>query len=675
MRRRAGDHATRSDSGLVMVMVSIIMLALLIMVAIVADLGQLRADRRDDQKTADLAALAAGYYMAGKGSGSSAVASPMAACSAALGSAKSNVVGLSASAVFSPACSSLPANATVCETWPESHGGNPMPMATLTTDDGTSPPFVLTLKYPVPASEIADTRLAGGAGVDDGIDQCARMLVSLSSTRSTTFARILGVSSQSISARSVVKSNLDSTAKNVAALLLLERANCAVLDTGGQGTVIVQSPSNLNPGRVQADSEGKGTCTSNENSGGYVVYAAGTGNARIEVQPTADGKPGIIGIYSLTLGVNGRGGAVFTSPSASNGLRVNPIASSISSRSPADEKYNPSTRTAITSLHARAWSAVTSAAPVGATVVNGLFCSAPGSISSGAVVYVDCPEFVAGAASVFPDASEIYFTGKVTVANNMSLSMPSVERVYIRGCQLSGSNSSNCGNNANNAHALRVDGTLLVGTTTYAVCPTVTPPAPPSTSTLNHRITEMATLGGPVVFSAGSSVAMCQTFLYMGRSSSTYAVQELTSGGPNCSNALPCPAAGTGAGGAFTEWVDEGYISMPSGGGSGNAIYWSAPNRTSGEPTSANPFDDLALWGESSRASFLKGTGSSRVTGVFFLPNSYITLLGQGSSNQPLNAQFISRGLSISGQGTVILKPNPDDAVSSPAPGGYALIR
>lgn len=674
MARGMPAHRGRSESGLVMVMVSVIMLALLIMVAIVADLGQLRADRRDDQKNADLAALAAGYYMAGKASGSSAVANPMAACSAALGSAKSNVVGLSATATFSPACSTLPANATVCETWPSSHDGDPMPMATLTTDDGTAPPYVLTLKYPVPASEIADTRLPGGAGVDDGIDQCARMLVSLGSTRSTTFARIIGVSSQSISARSVVKSNLESTAKNVAALLLLERSNCAVLDMGGQGTVIVQSPSNLNPGRVQADSEGKGTCTTNANSSGYVIYAANTGNSRVDVKPTADGKPGIIGIYSLTTGINGRGGADYTSPSASNGLSVDPIASSISSRQPADDKYNPSTRAAITDLHARAWSAVTSAAPGGATVVSGGACSAPGSIS-GTVVYVDCAEFVAGAASVFPDASSIYFTGKVTVATNKSLSMPNVQRVYIRGCRLSGSDSSNCGNNATNGYALSVDGTLLVNTTTYAECPTVTPPAQPSTDTLNHRITEMATLGGPVVFSAGSSVAMCQTFLYMGRSSSTYAVQELTSGGPNCSTALPCPADGTGAGGVFTEWVDEGYISMPAGGGSGNAIYWSAPNRTSGTPTSDNPFDDLALWGESSRASFLKGTGSSRVTGVFFLPNSFITLLGQGSSNQPLNAQFISRGLSISGQGTVILKPNPDDSVSSSAPGGYALIR
>ena len=660
-----------------LLLVATFMFALGTMVAMVVDLGQLRADRRDAQRNTDLAALAAGYYLAGEGSGSSAVANPMAACSAAIASVKTNVSDFPASASFTPDCSALPVDSTVCETWPSSHGGVPMPMETLTTS-GTSDRYILTLKYPVPDSEINDARLSGGTSVADGTDQCARMLVSLHSTRATSFARVIGVSSQSIDARSVVKSNLDATAKSVAAVLLLERSDCAVLDTGGQGKVIVQSPSNLNPGRVQADSEGKGTCTTNANSSGYVIYASNSGNARIDVQATADGKPGVIGVYGLTPGVNGRGGAVFTSPTAANGLSVDPVASPISSRQPVDDKYNPSARTAITDLHARAWTAVTSAAPVGATVVSGVpGCSAPGSISSGDVVYVDCPEFVAGAASAFPDATEVYFTGKVTVANAMSLSLPVVQRVYIRGCQLSGSSSTNCGTSATggNAYALRVDGTLLVNAPSYAECPTVTPPAPPSTSTLNHRITELATVGGPIVLSSGASVSMCQTFVYAGRSASTYAAQRLTSGGSNCSVDLPCPASGTGSGGALTSWVDEGYLAMPAGGGSGNAIYWSAPNRTSGAPTVANPFDDLALWGESSRASFLKGTGSSRVAGVFFLPNSFIVLLGQGSSSQPLNAQFITRGLSISGQGTIILKPNPDDSVASSSAGGYSLIR
>ncbi len=663
------------EAGVTLILIAMIMLAILTMVGIVLDLGQLRLDRRDDQRNADMAALSAGYYMAGKGSGSSAVANPMEACKAALGSAKSNVVGFPSGATFSPSCSAFPANATDCESYPELHGGAAMPVTTLTTDDGTAPAIVMTLSYPVPASAITDARLAGGSGLLDGEDPCARMMVSFSSTRPTHFARIVGVTSQTIEARAVVKSNLDSTAKNVAALLLLERSNCAVLDTGGQGKVIVQSPSNLNPGRVQIDSEGKGTCTTNENSSGYVIYAANTGNSRIEVLPTADGKPGIIGLYSLTPGVNGRGGANFTSATATNGLSVNPVASGVSSRDPVDDKYNPSTRAAITSLHARASSAVRSAAPSGATVVNGASCANAGSIATSAVAYVDCPNFSAGDSTSFPNATYVYFTGNVTVANNKSLAFPVAERIYVRGCRLDDGTSTNCGNNPLNGYAMSVDGTLLVNTSTYAACPVLTPAAPPSTVTLTHRTTELATVGGPVVFSAGSRVAMCQTFVYVGRSTSTYQIQTRTTGLPNCTEALPCPADGTGSGNTLTPWVDEGYLNMPAGGGSGNAIFWTSPNRTGGAPTADNPYDDMALWCESSRPSFLKGTGTSRVAGVFFLPNSYITLLGQGDSNQPLNAQFIARGLSISGQGVVVLRPNPDDAVSSAAPGGYSLIR
>jgi hypothetical protein len=377
---------------------------------------------------------------------------------------------------------------------------------------------------------------------------------------------------------------------------------------------------------------------------------------------------------------------MFTGAAATNGLSVKPIAGDISSRKPVDDKYNPASLESIKNLHARAWAAAGPASVAGAAaVVSGAGCSNAGVVA-GAEVYVNCDDFVAGNATSFPEATRVYFTGKVTVGNNKSLILPVVERLYIRGCKIttegSGGSSSNCGNNSANAYALSVDGTFVVNSTGYGACPTYTPPpiVPPAivpSSTLSHRVTEMATLGGPVRLSAGSTVAMCQTFAYLGRSAPTWSAQQRTTGLPNCSTDIPCPAEGTGdpGGTTFVEWRDEGYVTMPAGGGSGSAIYWSAPNRSSGAPSAVNPFEDIALWGESSRASFLKGTGSSRVSGVFFMPNAYVTLLGQGDSTQPLNAQFISRGLSISGQGTVLLKPNPDDSVQTKAPGNYSLIR
>jgi hypothetical protein len=103
------------------------------------------------------------------------------------------------------------------------------------------------------------------------------------------------------------------------------------------------------------------------------------------------------------------------------------------------------------------------------------------------------------------------------------------------------------------------------------------------------------------------------------------------------------------------------------------------PNQLSAQPTvadfAANPFEDIALWSESHVDSFLKGQGSNRTEGVFFTPNSATTFTGQATQTQPLNAQFISRSLNVSGQGTLNLKPNPKDSIVVPIAGTSAIIR
>jgi hypothetical protein len=52
-----------------------------------------------------------------------------------------------------------------------------------------------------------------------------------------------------------------------------------------------------------------------------------------------------------------------------------------------------------------------------------------------------------------------------------------------------------------------------------------------------------------------------------------------------------------------------------------------------------------------------------------------MTFTGQATQSQPLNAQFVSRALNVSGQGTLNLKPSPEDSIKTPLPGNYALIR
>jgi hypothetical protein len=109
------------------------------------------------------------------------------------------------------------------------------------------------------------------------------------------------------------------------------------------------------------------------------------------------------------------------------------------------------------------------------------------------------------------------------------------------------------------------------------------------------------------------------------------------------------------------------------------AADWTAPNQLATSPTKSDfatyPFEDIALWTESSVNAFVKGQGSNRTEGVFFTPNSAVTFNGQGTQSVPLNAQFICRTLTISGQGTLSLKPNPADSITSSIAGPTALIR
>jgi hypothetical protein len=119
-----------------------------------------------------------------------------------------------------------------------------------------------------------------------------------------------------------------------------------------------------------------------------------------------------------------------------------------------------------------------------------------------------------------------------------------------------------------------------------------------------------------------------------------------------------------------------GYFRLRGG---GSSIDWTAPNQLDRQPEREDfdlyPFEDLAMWTESNERSEIKGQGTSVTTGVFFAPNATVDFSGQATQSQPRNAQFIARRLWLSGQGTLVLRPNPADSVQTPIPGGWSLIR
>jgi len=169
---------------------------------------------------------------------------------------------------------------------------------------------------------------------------------------------------------------------------------------------------------------------------------------------------------------------------------------------------------------------------------------------------------------------------------------------------------------------------------------------------------------GQFTSSTAANVRMCQTFVLLSKSAPYQ--QSIGSGSVSntCTIAAPCPTS-----------VNNGnFLSM-----FGNTIDWTAPNEfsvalMSYDDRHAHPYEDLAFWAETSNLSQIKGQGAVHTEGVFFLPNADMVLQGQATQLQALNAQFISKTLNISGQGTLNLKPNPADSVQI-LQASYSLIR
>jgi hypothetical protein len=285
------------------------------------------------------------------------------------------------------------------------------------------------------------------------------------------------------------------------------------------------------------------------------------------------------------------------------------------------------------------------AAAAGYAVVG---CGADGAVP-GAKVFVSCADFQPMAA-VFPNATDVVFSGRVSVGGGRSLSLPWANRVSIRGC---------AGCTGSGYYALSVAGSfhLNIGSSALgsATCDDRQGPGAGGTTSNTSVLT---TFGSPMVVSG--QARLCQTTVYLGANTPTYVRQTVVSGPPNCTGALPCPlAAGAAPGGSYQV--------------SGNRVEWTAPNQLETVGNEDHPFEDLALWTESSDLSEVKSGGVMATAGIFFAPNAAVQFRSPATGS-PRNAQFVARRLELL-QGTLDMRPVTTDAVRVPLPGGYGLIR
>lgn len=116
-------------------------------------------------------------------------------------------------------------------------------------------------------------------------------------------------------------------------------------------------------------------------------------------------------------------------------------------------------------------------------------------------------------------------------------------------------------------------------------------------------------------------------------------------------------------------YLHNGGIAFSGGAG---AMEWIAP--------SSGPFEDLALWSESTQSHSLGGQAGNALVGILFTPRTGYSgspaFQVRGNSGQfQTQAQFITYRLLVTGDGQVLIRPTPDTAIAIEFNQGSGLIR
>jgi hypothetical protein len=224
----------RDDSGVAIIFVALTLTALLIIAAIVVDLGYLRGIARADQSIADLAALAGGEDLENE--------RHVDACEAMVDYLNRNAKDMPA---IDAGDFCVDMDDTVCT-------DGTLDQAVATTTAGK---YTVTVEFPVPDEPGAYPAL--GAGVEDG-PPCDRMRLTVNSVEPAFFGRVVGANDYEVTRSATLRAGPGETAK-APALWLLEPYGCNSLTTGGAGTSIVVGDMTASPpieGLVTVDSNG-----------------------------------------------------------------------------------------------------------------------------------------------------------------------------------------------------------------------------------------------------------------------------------------------------------------------------------------------------------------------------------------------------------------------------------
>lgn len=627
----------RRDDGVVLVIAALSMVALLLVTAIVIDLGYTRSDRRNGQLAVDNAASSAGQALA-TGTGADACATALDYLRLSLDTPA--FTGASCG-TFTPACVEGATRSTTA----------------------TSGDYTVTLVYPVvdssPLMARTSTIGASGIAVDPTIDgtSCQRFGVKVTTTSGSFFGGIAGQDTRSSSAHAVVRGAIVGNLEKPPAFLMLERTDCGVLGNSASGAGnrgIVVKNNGDDAGLIHLDSNATTNCFGSTQDA-YAIYGSplSDGSPSITVEPGDSGEEAQI----RTAATNGKGAAEFP-----GGISVAPTFDDPVSRKIVDEKYNSGASTPITALHNVAGAEVRkTGTPVGHDVIacDGTITLAS-PLSPSTKAFVDCASFNRMAS--FVGYTTVVFSDSIDLKKDNVLQFPAAETVVVRG-RLAIPKGRVVLPKVSNFYvgggvAISNGSGLAVNSTTETNCSGREGPAWSNT-------TRFAIFGGDPAFDSSGAVAMCQTTIYLAGpkslASSGYAIQQTTTGG-TCTSDKPCPKlSGNIATGAQFFF----------GGGTTN---WSAPNQSIDpiKPPELQGLEDLAMWTEGAGESQIKSGAVVRTIGVLFAPNASYQIQSP-ASGLPVDAQFIARKLFMN-QGTLLMKPDARNSVTIDA-AKYSLIR
>lgn len=263
------------DKGASLIMVAFAMTLLIGAVALVVDLGVLRADIRSDRLAAD-ASSTAGVAQINPFTSPDAVN----ACDTAWRYALLNLED-EGSVDSDPDCGA-------------EFSGSCSP-GDIRQTTGTAGSYAITISHPVPDGHDLMGSQAPNSDVDGS--PCQRLAVTIQKFRPHTFARVLGFDSDTTTVNSVARITTRPGEDEIVPLLLLEPLDCEAMYTSGQGKITVGYNDTTNtPGIIVVDSNASTCGPSNP----YSIDSKGNQNGWIRALPVPGEEiPSAIKSYAL----------------------------------------------------------------------------------------------------------------------------------------------------------------------------------------------------------------------------------------------------------------------------------------------------------------------------------------------------------------------------------------